>query len=55
MAASNTNALVYLGKYVSFNHDDIFEIYGVISNEISIWMALLKCQLVGMIFMSCLK
>jgi hypothetical protein len=34
MAASNTNALDYLGKYVSFNHDDIFEIYGVISNVI---------------------
>lgn len=34
MAASNTNALDYLGKYVSFNYDDIFEIYGVISNVI---------------------
>lgn len=34
MAVANTNALNYLGKYVSFNHEDIFEIYGVISNVI---------------------
>lgn len=34
MAVTNTNALNYLGKYVSFNHEDIFEIYGVISNVI---------------------
>lgn len=32
MTVANTNALNYLGKYVSFNHEDIFEIYGVISN-----------------------
>lgn len=34
MTVANTNALNYLGKYVSFNHEDIFEIYGVISNVI---------------------
>ena len=27
MAAANTNALDYLGKYVSFNHDDIFDLW----------------------------
>ncbi len=34
MAVPNTNALNYLGKYVSFNHEDMFEKYGVISNVI---------------------
>ena len=34
MTVANTNALNYLGKYVSFKHEDIFEIYGVISNVI---------------------
>lgn len=34
MTVANTNALNYLGKYVSFNHEDISEIYGVISNVI---------------------
>ena len=34
MAVLNTNALYYLGKYVSFNHEDMFEKYGVISNVI---------------------
>lgn len=34
MTVANTNALNYLGKYVSFNHEEIFEIYGVISNVI---------------------
>lgn len=30
MTAVNTNALNYLGKYVSFNTDSAFEVYGVI-------------------------
>lgn len=34
MTAANTTALEYLGKYVSFNTDSSFEIYGVISNVI---------------------
>lgn len=34
MTAVNTNALNYLGKYVSFNTDSAFEVYGVISNVI---------------------
>lgn len=34
MTAANTNALNYLGKYVSFNTDSAFEVYGVISNVI---------------------
>lgn len=31
MAVPNTNALDYLGKYVSFNHHHNLEIYGVVS------------------------
>ena len=32
MTISNTKALEYLGKYVSFTTDSPFEIYGVVSN-----------------------
>ena len=34
MTVANTNVLNYLGKYVSFNNEYNFEIYGVISNVI---------------------
>ena len=34
MAVAHTNSLEYLGKYVSFNSDSSFEVYGVISNVI---------------------
>jgi len=34
MTVANTNALNYLGKYVSFNHQHNFEIYGVVSTVV---------------------
>ena len=34
MAVAHTITLEYLGKYVSFNTDSAFDIYGVISNII---------------------
>ena len=34
MTISNTKALEYLGKYVSFTTDSPFETYGVVSNVI---------------------
>lgn len=34
MTAAHTTLLQYLGKYVSFNTDSAFEVYGVISKVI---------------------